>query len=62
MAIYHPNVTKPSNYKMSWHEAILPQTAKTSKDTTSMGMVAVIFIVGMLLYAMIVLKEWTDNE
>jgi len=27
-----------------------------------MGMVAIIFVVGMLLYAMILLKEWTDNE
>jgi hypothetical protein len=47
---------------MSWHEAILPQTAKTLKDTTSMGMVAVIFLVGIFLYAMILMKEWTDND
>jgi hypothetical protein len=43
-------------------EAILTPTAKTSKDTTSMGMVAIMFVVGILLYVMILLKEWTDND
>ncbi len=62
MVHYRQNEIVPSNYKISWYETILPQTARTEKDTTNMGILAVMFIVGMLLYVMILLKEWTDNE
>ena len=35
---------------------------KTSKGTTNMGIILAILVVGILLYTMILLKEWIDNE